>query len=375
MYSEKAKKHADACRFCYMCRHLCPVELATGKENNTPRAKGLQVSMMERGMKMDSGSAVTMYECLLCGACTADCVTGFDPLLFIREARTHAVLENLEPPFARRVIDRLLATGNPYGAKECRADLTGIPTQGETLLWLGSAARYAVPDVAQAFMSILKKAGVRFAVLTDEPASGCELGDMIGHVEDVRQQAMTAAAALQQAGAKRVIVLDSHDAAFFLHECRDWGIHLPEIVTATSFVLDLIETGRITPVKKKETVSYHDAARLSRDIGELHTARRILAGMGADLHELYLNELMNKHSDSNHACGSAVRARECGSSLMGQMRPDLARKLCENRYADLLRTDSRILVAADPQATEALRLSIPVGCEYRDLFVMLDSRL
>ena len=73
MYSEKAKKHADACRFCYMCRHLCPVELATGKENNTPRAKGLQVSMMERGMKMDSGSAVTMYECLLCRAkvCTA----------------------------------------------------------------------------------------------------------------------------------------------------------------------------------------------------------------------------------------------------------------------------------------------------------------
>ena len=48
-----------------------PIELVTGKENNTPRAKGLQVSMLERGMKMDKGCAVTMYECLLCGACTA----------------------------------------------------------------------------------------------------------------------------------------------------------------------------------------------------------------------------------------------------------------------------------------------------------------
>ena len=75
MYSEKAKKHADACRFCYMCRHLCPIERATGRENNSPRAKGLQVSMIVRGMKMDKASAVTMYECLLCGACTADCVT------------------------------------------------------------------------------------------------------------------------------------------------------------------------------------------------------------------------------------------------------------------------------------------------------------
>ena len=49
MFSEKAKKHADACRFCWMCRHLCPVQLVTGKETNTPRAKGLQVSLIERG--------------------------------------------------------------------------------------------------------------------------------------------------------------------------------------------------------------------------------------------------------------------------------------------------------------------------------------
>ena len=79
MFSEKAKKNADACRFCYMCRHLCPVELVTGKENNTPRAKGLQVSMLERGMKMDKGCAVKRYECRLCGACTEHSETGCSP--------------------------------------------------------------------------------------------------------------------------------------------------------------------------------------------------------------------------------------------------------------------------------------------------------
>ena len=47
MISQNAKKHADACRFCWMCRHLCPVGLATGKEINTPRAKGLLLSMVE----------------------------------------------------------------------------------------------------------------------------------------------------------------------------------------------------------------------------------------------------------------------------------------------------------------------------------------
>ena len=79
MFSEKSKKNADACRFCWMCRHLCPVQLVTGKETNTPRAKGLLVSMITRGMKLEADTAETMYECMLCGACTNDCVTGFEP--------------------------------------------------------------------------------------------------------------------------------------------------------------------------------------------------------------------------------------------------------------------------------------------------------
>ncbi len=374
MYSEKAKKHADACRFCFMCRHLCPIERVTGKENNSPRAKGLQVSMMVRGMKMDKASAVTMYECLLCGACTADCVTGFDPLVFIREARTLAALENLTPAFAQKVIDRLTETGNPYGARESLVNFDGIAEEGDILVWLGNAARFAVPDVANALFAILKKAGAEFAALKNEPPSGCELGDMIGHVEDVRISAKSAAETVTKTGAKKVIVLDSHDAAFFLHECKDWGIDLPEIVTATSFVENLIVEGRIVPRQVNEVVSYHDAARLARDMGETEPARNIIAAMGADLHELYLNEKDNRNPE-NKACGSFVRARECGSSLMGQMKPELSVMLCEKRYTDLLRTDSRILIAADPQATEALRLSVPEGVEYRDLFVMLSERI
>ena len=48
MISQIANKHADKCRFCWMCRHLCPVQLQTGKEINTPRAKGLLLSQIAR---------------------------------------------------------------------------------------------------------------------------------------------------------------------------------------------------------------------------------------------------------------------------------------------------------------------------------------
>ena len=61
MISQLASKHADKCRFCWMCRHLCPVQLQTGKEINTPRAKGLLLSMTARGKEFDSDMAQAMY--------------------------------------------------------------------------------------------------------------------------------------------------------------------------------------------------------------------------------------------------------------------------------------------------------------------------
>ena len=57
MFSEKADKTVNACRFCWMCRHICPVGLATGKESNTPRAKALMISMTEKGIDLKRPAA------------------------------------------------------------------------------------------------------------------------------------------------------------------------------------------------------------------------------------------------------------------------------------------------------------------------------
>ena len=360
MFSEKAKKHADACRFCWMCRHLCPVQLVTGSETNTPRAKGLQVSMMERGFQMDKGSSKTMYECMLCNACTNDCVTGVEPPIFIREGRTQAVVMGLVPASVQKVIDAVEETGNMYGAKECKVDFTGIPEKADTLLWLGETARYSVPEVANAVIAILKKAKVDFAVLKDEPASGSPLGDLMGFVEDVRAQAKKAGEAIAKTGAKKVVVLDSYDAALMRHEYKDWGVELPEIVTATAFVDELIKEGKITPKQEKLVVSYHDGSRLARDLDEHQPARDILAAMGCELHEMWQNRRL---------------AKCCGSAVVGRYMPELREKVARNRWNDLLRTDAKILVAACPQSTEALKDTAPEGCAYKDLFVLLSERI
>ncbi len=358
MFSEKAKKNADACRFCFMCRHLCPVQLATGKESNTPRAKGLLISMFNRGTKMEESAAEVMYECLLCGACTDDCATGFEPPLFIREARTQAIADGLAPAYATQLLDTLLETGNIYGADKTKVHLDGIPETGDVLVWLGDTARYATPAVADALLSILKKAGVKFAVLKQEPSSGYAMGDLTGYVEDVRQQAKKAAAAIAATGAKKLVVLDSYDATFFLHQYQDWGIDLPETVTATTFVNDLIQAGKLKPKQEKLIVTYHDGSRLARDLEEHQPPRVILAAMGCEVHEMFQNRNLS---------------RACGSALFGRYLPELSKKIAAGRWATAMRTDAKILVAACPQSTEALSAVVPEGYRYIDLFELLDE--
>ena len=57
MFSKDSARQADACRFCWMCRHICPVAGATGSEAWTPRARGLMISMIERGTEFDKDIA------------------------------------------------------------------------------------------------------------------------------------------------------------------------------------------------------------------------------------------------------------------------------------------------------------------------------
>lgn len=359
MYSEKAKKNSDACRFCWMCRHLCPVQQATGKETDTPRAKGLLVSMFERGYNMDHDAAETMYECMMCGACTNDCVTGFEPPVFIREARTQAVVHELVPSYVQRVIEKINETGNIYGAKGCKVNLNNIPEKNDTLIWLGAAARYSVPETAEALLSLLQKAGISFAVLKDEPASGSALGDLVGFIEDVRIQAKNAGEAIRSTGAKRLVVLDSYDAALFRHEYKSWGIDLPEVITATVFVNDLVKSGKMNIRKEPVSVSYHDGSRLARDLDEHQPARDLLAAMGCDLHEMFQNRRL---------------AKCCGSSVFGQFLPEIRKKTAQNRWDDMKRTNAKMLVAACPQSTEGLAVTVPEGYIYKDLFVLLNER-
>lgn len=358
MFTDKALKHANACRFCWMCRHLCPVGLQTGREVNTPRAKGLLISLDERGHTMDRDTAQIMYECTLCGSCTNACATGFDPPLFIREARSRALAEDLAPVAVTEIVDRALETGTVF---ESTSSLSfgDRPGTAKVLLYLGETARHRTPQMAEAAVSLLEKAGITFTVLNQEPASGQMLGDLIGYVDEVRQAAQVCAEALDAVQSDTVVVLDSYDLAFMLHQLPEWGIRpRAQLVGATSYLRGLVEEGRLTPGDARMSATYHDATPDARDLNNHESPRALLSKMGVEVHEMFLNRRM---------------AKCCGSEVFRLYAPQLAKLTAEGRWDDAHRQGAHTMIVSNPQSFDVLQAAIPEGDRLLDLYTLLDS--
>lgn len=363
MYSAKAYHTAEQCRFCWMCRHICPVGLKTGKEINTPRAKGLLVSMEKRGFPMEESQAEAMYECTLCGSCSADCATGYEPPVYIREGRTHAVVNNLAPQYILDMIDKIEESGNMFGEnggikdETLKSQIESLPDRAPTLLVLGHTAALKQPAFACALISLMKKAGVSFTVLKEEPASGSELADLIGYVEEVKEQARLYAEALRESGADTIVIADPYVAETILHKYPEWGLDIGgSAVTATAYIAELVASGAFQIKPNPKRVTLHDSSRLARDLDELAPARSILQAAGADLREMFLHGKLSK-------C--------CGSELFRQYAPHLARLTAEGRWDDALRSGADLLLAEDAQALDVLASAVPETMELQDIFSFL----
>ena len=366
MFSELALKTTDACRFCWMCRHLCPIGLATGNEGNTPRAKGLLMAGVTRKMEYSAEIASDMYECCLCNACADNCETGFEPAVFIREARTMAVVEDIVPAHVQKLITNAMNTGNIFG-KPQNEKMNGIadmmqhlPQKAEILLFVGDTAAYQTPYIAAAIIGLLKKARIDFTVLAEEPSCGYELGDLIGFTDEVKQIATNATAQINAVGAKTMVALDPACARMFKQQYSQWNCSPDcEIVTATSFVAELINKNILTPhASGNQLVTLQDNSSLSRDLDENEPVRKIISAMGFQLKEMYLNRRLTK---------------SCGGILLSEHSPSIARSTVGKRLEDAQRTGAELLITCTPEDFHMLSESSPDGIKTKDIFVLLNE--
>lgn len=342
MMSEKSKQHVESCRFCWMCHHICPIGNATGLERNTARARALGLSLVNREAIELSEIIDNIYECACCGACVHDCTTGWDPVVFTKEARLDAAMQGVLPEYINGLVDHCIETGNAYGVTSLDESLlSAIQThekQEDVLLFLGVDARCKVPDAAIKAIRALEKTGVSFSVLTEEPASGWQLEYLISAANETKEQMNACASVLNDY--KKVVVFDPQDAKVMKREYKEWGVALnAEVVTYTTFLAELLEAGMLTASCSGKEVTYQDPFQLARDLGETEEPRKVVSAFAT------IKEMLCNSGDTMWA----------GNLLMKEWMNDVIIRVAEGRIRNAKGVGADTIVTASVSEYAALR--------------------
>lgn len=340
--SEKSKQHVESCRFCWMCHHICPIGNATGHERSTPRARALGISLVNRGAIALEEIMDNIYECAGCGACVHDCTTGWDPVMFTKEVRLQAALEGKLPEYINKLVENCLAVGNAYGKTQLcdtlSASVDAHREKKDTLLFLGTDARYMMCEQGDKAIRLLDRAGVDFTVLADELPSGAQLDYLIGAANETKEQ--MAACAKSVSEFKTVVVYDPADAKAMKQLYKEYGIEVSAaVVTYTSFVQELVKSGKLNAAAKNISVVFQDPYQLSRDLEETEAARSIVSAF-AELSEMLLNR---KHTVWP------------GNILMAQWMPDTIKKVAARRIFNAESVGAKNIVTASVAEYAALK--------------------
>ena len=327
-FTQKSKEHIDACRFCWMCHHVCPIGNATGLERNTARARALGLSLVMRDSIEYSDDIINnVYECSLCGGCMTDCVTGWDPVMFTKEARLAAALEGKLPDYVMNMLKNLNEKGNIYGV-ENENKIPDFP-KTDTLFFIGEDTRAF--GCAKNAAELLKKAGVEFTILKDEPNSGYSMDFLIGAAAETKAVMEACAKVLSEY--KTVICYDPADAKVMKREYKEWGVDTgAEIFTFTEYLSKLISDGKLKPQNSGVEFTPQDSPLLARDLEETEPVREILGACGK-VNEMLLNR---------------AHTQLAGNLIMNEYMPEVMKAVAENRWDNALNMNGKILVTQSP---------------------------
>ncbi len=106
----------ENCRYCLMCRHVCPVGHVTKLETLTPHGWALTIASVRRDLLTWNDETVgALYHCADCGTCRAHCVTDQPLPDAIASARAEVAARGLAPDTIYTLAETLKRWGNPYG--------------------------------------------------------------------------------------------------------------------------------------------------------------------------------------------------------------------------------------------------------------------
>jgi len=219
------------------------------------------------------------------------------------------------------------------------AELMAEGKQPEILFWVGSAGSYddRAKKITRAFVKILNKANINFAVLGTEESCTGDAAKRAGNEFLFQMQAVTNIEILNAYEVKKIVTACPHSYNTLKNEYPSLGGNY-EVLHHTQYLKQILDEGKLKLNKSNldiSSITFHDPCYLGRANNEYNAPRDVLKNLGVNLKEM-------KRSKQNALCCGAGGAQMFKESEKGDQEINVL------RTEDALETNPSIIATACP---------------------------
>jgi Fe-S oxidoreductase len=219
------------------------------------------------------------------------------------------------------------------------AEMLAQGKQPEVLFWVGCAGSFddRAKKITKAFVRILNRANVSFAVLGTEESCTGDPAKRAGNEFLFQMQAMMNIEVLNAYEAKKIVTACPHCFNTLKNEYPELGGHY-EVVHHTEFLKSLLDSGRLTIEGgqfKGKRIAFHDPCYLGRANNVYEAPRDLIQKLDAELVEM-------KRAKANGLCCGAGGAQMFKDAEPGNKEINI------ERTEDALETQPNIIAAGCP---------------------------